>query len=98
MSYLDVLENSDRDSIGCCVVTFFYGIGIYRHDDGRMYEIRTTDFTEPCREYDFHFDFINNKYSLRQRISGSLASTGIIGVWEVKRELLYGDVTKILNG
>ena len=77
----------ESDSMGHATVQFFYGIGNYFHL-GKVYEIRTGEPRIAYREYEFHFDFIDNRYSLTQRMSGSLAPTSIVGVWEVTRTLI----------
>lgn len=66
MSYLDVLENSDRDSRYESQITLVDGIGIFKHN-GEVYEVVKEVRMRGTESNLIKYDLIENKFELFEK-------------------------------
>lgn len=87
MSYLDVLENSDRDSMGKIELVFHRGKSTYNHL-GTEYEIHLSN-AKPGIHRIFKYDFIDDKFELINPFTNKVATETIERVVKIVKTTIY---------
>jgi len=87
MSYLDTLENSDRDSMGQIKLVFMRGKSTYTHL-GTEYEIHLKNAKHGIHRV-FKYDFIDDKFELINPFTNNIATETIERVVKIVKTTIY---------